>query len=750
MIRHNPYRLSIFAAIVLNLLFITHLSATDGYKSLLQSMKTRQTQLEVELKNPVHCLGERLDGLLEINANCSAETRELAEAENTERMTLNKLMSAELKLSPEQVGQQRAKRYLNRYQPGILRQIRLSTGEITWWNGYSSSPEKTRISRILTLNYARIHQNPDSNSPVVRDNIHQYEAFGVVDSTTDGTGKNWYQVTEEYVPKIKPKGWSPKILGWISESWSIPWRRALVMRFTNNYQRVSSFFFQQPEAALQLARLPTEERNSKLEAIKANIGSTTADGNSVIAMEPRTSQEQTQAIIYPILDYYSRQSEETLRIDGMSARLLEVAARTRSEGVGGYGDQDIPLDIVFVMDTTHSMYPYFQEALSAIKEFAISSKGGSIRFGFISYQDKGVGFDHEVKEFTQEVQLTDDFVSTLNHIDIRHNPVKDDDIPEAVFKGIDTALESKQWREEAIKIIFLVGDAPGRKDELNLQNLHDKSFNRRINIFAFHIYNSVVSKKLDPTTKNQYSKLSSIYIGAQGSSKQQSHLIEINANAPQFKQIMLKSFLQAQQDLDVIQNCVTTSCDLPESNPGTLSNLIFRQASLLMADNSLPEQEIRGWVFDKVLTDPDRQALAPMILLTESELDELSQRVSELRDIGEQALRGEGGTTLDFFDLVKRNTRFTMVDPTAVNFRDAFSVPLGIDELPYDSDIMVATRDEFGNMDRVQDFVRGMRNKLRYYEDLRRQRGNPRIWKQLSTGASERDQVVAVELDYLP
>ncbi|MCI5219217.1 MAG: hypothetical protein D3914_08510 [Candidatus Electrothrix sp. LOE2] len=118
--------------------------------------------------------------------------------------------------------------------------------------------------------------------------------------------------------------------------------------------------------------------------------------------------------------------------------------------------------------------------------------------------------------------------------------------------------------------------------------------------------------------------------------------------------------------------------------------------------------------------------------------------------MGEKALRGDGGTTLNFFDLVSKNTRFTMVDPTAVKFRDAFAVPLGISELPYKSDIMAADRSDFENPDRVQRFIRAMNNKLLHYEDLKRQRGDENVWKKLSAGARDRDRVVGVELNQLP
>ena len=84
------------------------------------------------------------------------------------------------------------------------------------------------------------------------------------------------------------------------------------------------------------------------------------------------------------------------------------------------------------------------------------------------------------------------------------------------------------------------------------------------------------------------------------------------------------------------------------------------------------------------------------------------------------------------------------------DFKDAFSVPLGINQLPYDSEIMSATRDAFDNPDKVDDFINKMSRKLDYYEDLLRQRGNHKIWKRLSTGASEESRVVGLSLDHLP
>jgi|GEM_PF-2292434 len=766
MSRLHPSRYLRVAALILSLVSVLAKQAWGGeaYEDLFQSMKARQAQVEAQLMDAGHCFGEGLNGLLKINATCSPEARTLAEAENRDRQALHQLMSTDLGLSAEQVGQERAKRNLDRYRQGVQREVELSPGETTWWDGFPPDPRKTAVSRVLALQYAKIHGQPDATSPVARDNVQQYEAFGVVESTKSPTGEVWFKVTEDYVPKVKPPGWSPRVVGWIAEKDSIPWRRALVMRFTNPLNRDPSLFFRKTDPLLDLARQDPSRRTSQVQAIRSQLSGNSHSTNGVIALEPQVGAKQEHMVMYPVLDFYPNKKQESLRIDGKFARLLEVEARTRSggEALGGVGGPgDLRIDIVFVMDTTESMRPYLPMVLEATNELVNMSGADAIRFGFIGYRDRdpkppaGTGpagrFEYITREYTDKAQLAQDFTRNLGSVKAQSTDVSGDDIPEAVFPGIDTALDSIQWRKDAIKIIFLVGDSPGREEGgLNLRVLRDKANTRQIKVFAFHIKNSAVSGGSDKQAEKQYRELSSTFEGAYGTSRQTSHFLSVDARAADFRQAVLGRFREAHGALDSIRGKRSGSSELPPAPPESLTELIFQQAALLLPDSSLPDQEIRGWVCDKVLTNPGREALAPMILLTESELGELDQRVEELKGIGEAALRGEGGTTLDFFDLVSKNTRFTMVNPTAVNFRDAFSVPLGIDQLPYESDIMAATRDEFQDMGRVQDFVRSMNNKLAHYEDLKRRRGDPAVWKKLSRGAQERDSVVGVELNQLP
>jgi serine/threonine-protein kinase PpkA len=724
--------------------------ADAPYADLLRSLSSRQPVLEAHLLDAARCIGERLDGMIQFNARrdvCGDDVRALAEEENADRRALNQLMAVELGTTAEAIGRQRAERYLDRYPRGVMREIRLADGRTTWWDGYPPPPDIDAVSRVLTLEGARIQSEPSASAPVVLDGIQQYEAVGVLGAAEGDDGNQWYQVTEEYVPLVKPRGWSPKALGWIAAAETIPWRRAVVMQFTK-INRPDTLFYRSKESLLDLIRAEPGVRAARIARQLDQFGRASSGTTEVIAREPKVHLKQERAIFYPVLDFYDRNRSLDLRVDSSVVRLLEVAARTRSSGSdnrGGAGT--VLMDIVFVMDTTQSMAPYLRDVISATEQFADSNRAMDLQFGFVGYQDSGHGFDYQSQAFTSHTLAVDEFLPILRDIKAI-TTVVDDDFPEAMLEGIDRALDETRWRENAVRVFFLVGDAPGKETPgFTIRKVWDKAKTQGVRIFSFHIPGTI-SKAHDPESRRQYKALSAFYAGPRDSTDPQYYFTSIDAKGPEFAKLVLERFENSREDIESVERSRKSGDPLPEARPGSLSELIFQEASLLLADPVLPDREITGWVADKVLTSPNEYALEPMVLLNETELDELAARVKELKEMGEKALRAEDITTIDFWDMLDTHTRMTMVNPAAVDFRDAFSVPLGIDQLPYDSEIMRTHRDEFRNKDRVHDFVNSMSRRLNYYEDLRRNRANKDIWKKLSLGASER--VVAVPLDQLP
>ncbi|MCI5149846.1 MAG: DUF1318 domain-containing protein, partial [Candidatus Electrothrix sp. MAN1_4] len=354
-------------------------------------MKARQARIEALLQSPDRCLGEGLDGLLTINASCSAQARSLAEEENNDREKLHKLMAEQLGISEDEIVQKKAKRYRGEYKyiKGVLRQIEVpETREITWWDGYPPDPRKTAVSRVLIKGGGvTLYAEPNADSSVARDNVQQYEAFGVLDSMEDNSGTRWYQVTDEYVPKIKQPNWSPNPIGWVAEDQVIPWRRAVVMRFTNPYNRQNepSLFFENAEPLRELMQEADAVRKQSMKTLQNQVNNGQGGASGVVAVEPHVGEGQEQMIMYPVLDFDKLPFGDYHK----DARILEVAARTRDEtSSAGSNNRSVAIDILFVMDTTHSMQPYLENVLAVTKEFARQHADDGLRFGFVGYQDK--------------------------------------------------------------------------------------------------------------------------------------------------------------------------------------------------------------------------------------------------------------------------------------------------------------------------------------------------------------------------
>ncbi|WP_341936945.1 vWA domain-containing protein [Marinimicrobium sp. C2-29] len=120
------------------------------------------------------------------------------------------------------------------------------------------------------------------------------------------------------------------------------------------------------------------------------------------------------------------------------------------------------LDLLLVIDTTGSMgdeLDYLKTELSSILgSISANNPGIHIRLGLVVYRDNGDEYVTRTYEFTEDVA---ELQSTLNDQD--HDG--GGDYPEAMDKAMQAAL-AFEWREEAVKTLLLVADAPPHDDRL--------------------------------------------------------------------------------------------------------------------------------------------------------------------------------------------------------------------------------------------------------------------------------------------
>ena len=179
-----------------------------------------------------------------------------------------------------------------------------------------------------------------------------------------------------------------------------------------------------------------------------------------------------QTLFFP-LAFPEAEGAETFLLevekDGIS-RSIDVE---RAEGGQGYEwpvvlDIDspitggVPLDVLFLLDATGSMADEINQIkttlLSISARISDLPSRPDLRFGMVTYRDRGDEFITRFYDFDRDVQQ---FSNTIREV------VADagGDNPESLNEGLHVAVHEPSWRlDNAIRLVFLVADAPPHLD----------------------------------------------------------------------------------------------------------------------------------------------------------------------------------------------------------------------------------------------------------------------------------------------
>ncbi|MFQ5419058.1 MAG: VWA domain-containing protein [Anaerolineae bacterium] len=129
---------------------------------------------------------------------------------------------------------------------------------------------------------------------------------------------------------------------------------------------------------------------------------------------------------------------------------------------GDQGTAVTQLDVLFLIDATGSMADEINQLKDNIQ--AISAQidalpsQPNVRFGMVTYRDKGDDFITNLFDFTPEVN---EFAADLNTVFADGGGDYPEDLNEALFQAIHTP----EWRvDNTVSLIFLVADAPPHLD----------------------------------------------------------------------------------------------------------------------------------------------------------------------------------------------------------------------------------------------------------------------------------------------
>jgi von Willebrand factor type A domain len=115
------------------------------------------------------------------------------------------------------------------------------------------------------------------------------------------------------------------------------------------------------------------------------------------------------------------------------------------------------VDVVFAVDTTGSMGGLIESAKRTVWSIAThirrTDPDAQLRVGLVAYRD--IGDDYVTRDFA----LTPDLDAVFAELS-SYRAAGGGDTPEDVDAALDDTVHKMQWRADAKKLVFLVGDAP--------------------------------------------------------------------------------------------------------------------------------------------------------------------------------------------------------------------------------------------------------------------------------------------------
>ncbi len=123
--------------------------------------------------------------------------------------------------------------------------------------------------------------------------------------------------------------------------------------------------------------------------------------------------------------------------------------------------EPLPLDVLFVMDTTGSMGEEIQRLKSTIEiiyaNLAELKPRPLVRFGLVLYKDRGDEYITEVTPFTDDL---DAFQASLDPVTASGGG----DGPEDLESALDDAVNAMDWNKDGLRLAFVVTDAEAHLD----------------------------------------------------------------------------------------------------------------------------------------------------------------------------------------------------------------------------------------------------------------------------------------------
>jgi len=581
--------------------------------------------------------------------------------------------------------------------------------------------------------------------------------------------------------KVGPDSYG-KTIGWLPAACTTDWKMQLTLAFTNPANRDRLMFFK--DRATLEGILDAPDPVSKVAPLRAKLKQG-VQATGVLAQEPEYFVDlHKQFYLLPVLS-----GEEVMTEEGFRTRLLNVASVSKAEdkplqagaNTGATGAakssqlKEFSAAVVFVIDSTISMDPYIDRTREAIrkvyKQIESENLGNQVKFGLVAFRSSTQavpGLEYVSKMYADPNKVTgsEDFLARV--ADLKQAKVSSKAFDEDSLAGVMHSIDKVHWTQFGARYVVLItdagaieGDDPLSSTGLSADQVRLEAANPGVAIYTLHL-KTPAGIKDHGKAEAQYQNLST-YPGTNTSLYYPVNAGDVQAFGRKVDALAsaITSQVKAAYMGDDAIGSALNAKQAPVAGKDPAEQKLLDDAALIghamqlaylgEKTNSQAPPVFQAWITDRDLIKQNIPTTDVRVLLTKSQLSDLSDVMKQILDAANEGLI----SPTEMFDRLRSVAATMGADPNQLkqngNARLADMGVLGeyLEDLPYQSEVLNLDEETWKSWDGLaqEKFIRNLNTKLRHYQ---RYNADVDRWVALAKDSDARDNVYPVPLEMMP
>jgi len=626
-------------------------------------------------------------------------------------------------------------------------------------------PGKRSIyQRVLSTPDCKLY--PSAGSVSGAEPVPAFSRFYVYESK-DVNGRQWLKVGPDT---------QGKTVGWLPGTCAVEWKSQLTLAFTNPANRSPVLFFKDKQTLEQL--IESDKPGEKLKTLVESLNSK-SQAPGVVAREPEWAVTQQQNFyllpIFEAEEIYTPMGDpmRVLKVASVTAQADEPAPATPDPSKVSSTLKEFTAAVVFVIDSTISMGPYIERTRQAVRDITRkiekSPVGQQVKFGLVAYRastEAVPGLEYVSRMYVDPVTMVsgEDFLKKIAQLQPAKvsSPLFDED----AYAGLETALTQIDWKQFGGRYIVLITDAgaiaghdPLSMTKADAAQIRIAAQERGVAIYALHLKTAAGANN-HQSAQAQYEELTFnpvvgkplYYPVAAGKVESFGQMVDALAGS------IVQQVELANEGEMAAGSALTAKLDGSSSDPvstikhdAQLLGHAMQLAYLGQVQGARAPSVFEAWVSDRDPAQPSRATTEVRVLLTKSQLSEMSDAVKTILDAANQSHIAPAV----MFEQLRAVAATMGRDPNQLNqggqTRLAELGLLGeyLEDLPYRSDVLNLDEQTWKSWSAAQQqqFIRNLASKLALYRNFNADLDR---WVALAPNADPGENVYPVPLEALP